>query len=705
MTLQFKMSLSLAVPLLVVFSFMAAKIDRAENIEARDKVSVFIGGQAEAKASRVNAILTEIEAAAKALAGLIESDRPSSDEGFLKLLKIVLSSSDGAYGAVAGFNKRKFSPDRELYCPYVSKSGAETFIDPEHGAYDYTSSMKEGSWYILTVEGGKPLWSDPYFDSGAGNIWMSTYAVPFIIDGEVGGAAGLDLPLGGVNRLLEDSAADLDRISESGYFLIMSRQGRIISHPNEKLVSGMANFLDANLRAAADHNALSVWSGARERMEAGESFTVTALNVFDGGAPKIISLAQIPASGWYLGVVLDEGEVMAPVRRGLWGNILFFAASMLVLGAASFFSMLGVTRSLERIALSLVSQFDSLKRAAEVIEKTSAAMSECALEEGRQLELMEAELEELSAGSRDNQKTAAEGARLGRDAARQVSQGALDVDEMRQAMLAISGTSESIRGILGTIEGISFQTSLLALNASVEAARAGEAGSGFAVVADEVRNLATRTAESVRDTNAHVEKNHEQVGRGEAISSRLAENFASLSASAEAAISALKTILTKVDSEFERISDLEGSVGRVRGAASQTRDNALSVSREAEELNSQGEELRKAIAGLKSLLKRERRAAASARRADPRPKAARAAPGRLAGRGTAQRRGPLEALPLDDSEAKAKSKPEADAKARAGARARAGAGAKADTKAAAVTKTTAVTKAEADAPDDDDFEF
>lgn len=75
------------------------------------------------------------------------------------------------------------------------------------------------------------------------------------------------------------------------------------------------------------------------------------------------------------------------------------------------------------------------------------------------------------------------------------------MQDLMAAVNEIETMSSSIQKIVGTIDGIAFQTNILSLNASVEAARAGEMGSGFAVVAEEVRSLAEKCGESSRRTS------------------------------------------------------------------------------------------------------------------------------------------------------------------------------------------------------------
>lgn len=94
-----------------------------------------------------------------------------------------------------------------------------------------------------------------------------------------------------------------------------------------------------------------------------------------------------------------------------------------------------------------------------------------------------------------------------------------------QRILQLSGFSEQVGSIVGRIDEISEQTSLLALNASIEAARAGEQGKGFAVVAGEISHLANNTQEATKLISDIMEKLRKEVEETVNMVSGIKEGF------------------------------------------------------------------------------------------------------------------------------------------------------------------------------------
>lgn len=99
------------------------------------------------------------------------------------------------------------------------------------------------------------------------------------------------------------------------------------------------------------------------------------------------------------------------------------------------------------------------------------------------------------------------------------------MQELQDEMARIKEISNEVEAIIGTIEEIASQTSLLSLNASIEAARAGEAGRGFAVVADQIGKLATDSAQAAVNTKELISKTIEEIDKGNKITVEAVEGF------------------------------------------------------------------------------------------------------------------------------------------------------------------------------------
>lgn len=148
----------------------------------------------------------------------------------------------------------------------------------------------------------------------------------------------------------------------------------------------------------------------------------------------------------------------------------------------------------------------------------------------------------------------------------------------------LNETSKEILNILGTVNSISNQTHLLALNASIESARAGEAGKGFAVVADEIRKLSTSTSDAVKDVNTlidsiqkelnavnkHVQDNSKKVEAGVAKSMKIEDSLEKIKVSFSEVVHLVDDISELSTEELRLAKNVDSSIGIVESVVDQT---------------------------------------------------------------------------------------------------------------------------------------
>ncbi len=133
---------------------------------------------------------------------------------------------------------------------------------------------------------------------------------------------------------------------------------------------------------------------------------------------------------------------------------------------------------------------------------------------------------EISAGVQHNDDAVTRAADIAQGNAQAAQHSGEVVQELVARMQRIDGSATRISDIVGTIEGIAFQTNILALNAAVEAARAGEHGRGFAVVASEVRALAKRSSDAAREIKTLIADSAQQVQGGMDVANRAGDLMA-----------------------------------------------------------------------------------------------------------------------------------------------------------------------------------
>jgi aerotaxis receptor len=211
------------------------------------------------------------------------------------------------------------------------------------------------------------------------------------------------------------------------------------------------------------------------------------------------------------------------------------------------------------------------------------------------LEETAATMEELTTTVQANADASVRALDLAKDAQAAAAEGGKIAGQVEQTMAGITAASQRIADITGVIDGIAFQTNILARNAAVEAARAGEAGRSFAVVASEVRMLAQRCAASSKEIKSAVEASAAEVAAGTELVARTTSQMRAIDEAVERVSSIVVEVANASSEQAEGIRQVNQAVSHLDGATQQNAALVEQAAATAQRLAAQADVLSEAV--------------------------------------------------------------------------------------------------------------
>lgn len=212
-------------------------------------------------------------------------------------------------------------------------------------------------------------------------------------------------------------------------------------------------------------------------------------------------------------------------------------------------------------------------------------------------------MEQFTATVKQNTDNARQAAVLAKNASEIAQKGGHVVNTVITTMRDISDSSTQIAHITNVIDGIAFQTNMLALNEAVEAARAGERGRGFAVVAGEVRNLAQRSAQAAKEIKSLIENSVSLVNTGSEQVQDAGETMKEIVTAVTRVTDIMGEIATASDEQSRGIEPVSQAVAEMDGVTQQNaalvEQSAAAAEAAAAALEDQANYLRQTVATFK----------------------------------------------------------------------------------------------------------
>lgn len=281
-----------------------------------------------ASVNKIETVLHGIQEIPQFMASQLQDPNLSRDEIYA-MLQDFLKTNRSVYGSTVSFEPYAFDPALQYFAPYYfweDEKLSLTLLGSD--SYHYFNF----DWFLIPKELGQPVWSEPYYDEGGGNILMTTYSVPFYRTRDsqrvFQGVVTVDISL----EWLVTSISSIAPF-ETGYAFLISKNGLFLTHPDPKLIMRESIF-----SLAEERNDLPLRQVGQDMIRGGQN--LVPIRSAMQGKPAWLYYSPLPSTGWSMGVVIPREEVLQNLhalnRRvlliGISGFIILFMVVILISG-------------------------------------------------------------------------------------------------------------------------------------------------------------------------------------------------------------------------------------------------------------------------------------------------------------------------------------------------------------------------------------
>ncbi len=341
-----KMIAQIALPTLVIYVVVLG----LTMSHLRDAATTQVEGEmtrlADSYAARFDGAFREVAAIAATTARFLETQPDLSEEKIYKQLRANILQNPVVYGAAVAFEPGSYKQGDELFCPYVYRSadGLEQ-MNISRDTLDWYGDQR-WQWWHKPKQTGEGVWTDPYFDEGAGNVLMVTYSAPFFRDGALRGVTTVDIMLPTLQESIgRDIVEDLD-------FVILTSRGQYVYSRFESEIMSRTVF-DVAVEVGRPDIA-----AAATRIVSGE----TGVVVLDGGEdvpdarrwdrwnePQWVFFSPIESTGWAFAALVAEREALAGVQERMTIATTALAGTLALIIGCIFYVSGRITRPIARL--------------------------------------------------------------------------------------------------------------------------------------------------------------------------------------------------------------------------------------------------------------------------------------------------------------------------------------------------------------------